>query len=173
MMPHSTVDHDPLSRLEEMITLARPGVRRHRLILVVGPSGSGKTRLLREKAKELQAPYYNVNLEVSRALREEPAIRHPRVAGRIVERLVLDTLSDVIFLDNIEMLFERSFRLDPLRLLENLSRTRLLVVAWNGRLEGSRQTIVYAEPDHPDYRRYPEMDALIIDLSQTTRGAAG
>lgn len=146
----------------EAIRQMQTGVRRHRLILVVGPSGSGKTALLRLAAKTLAAPLLNINLRVSARLHEVPRSRHPYEVGRIVGRMIADTASGTVFLDNLEMLFAPELQLDPLLLLENESRNRLLIASWAGRLEG--EALVYAEPDHPEYRRYTNFHAHLISV---------
>ncbi|HWP41537.1 MAG TPA: BREX-3 system P-loop-containing protein BrxF [Tepidisphaeraceae bacterium] len=46
--------------------------------------------------------------------------------------------------------------------MQQLSRSRTVVAAWNGRLEGSY--LVYAQPDHPGYRCYSTGDLVIISL---------
>ena len=61
--------------------------------------------------------------------------------------------ADVILLDNIEVLFDVSLKQDPLRLLQGLSRNKTVVAAWSGSIDGEH--MVYATPDHPEYRRYP------------------
>ena len=65
-----------------------------------------------------------------------------------------------MLLDNIELLFDASLALDPLRLLEEISRNWTLVVAWPGHVEGG--WLIYARPGHPEYRRYPVGDLMIV-----------
>jgi hypothetical protein len=65
-------------------------------------------------------------------------------------------------LDNTEILFDISLKHDPLRLLQNLSRNRTLVVAWNGR--AIKDSLIYATPDHREYRKYPVDEIEIINL---------
>ncbi|MEW6230654.1 MAG: BREX-3 system P-loop-containing protein BrxF, partial [Bacillota bacterium] len=90
------------------------------------------------------------------------ALQLPRLLSGIVN--VFQT--DVILLDNIEMLFDVSLKQDPLRLLQSLSRNRTVVAAWNGSVTGTY--ITYAAPDHPEYRRYAIHDFLIASPEVTT-----
>lgn len=132
----------------------------HRLVLVVGPSGSGKTRALAALAAAKGWPRVNVNLQLSEKLLElTQKQRAVRVAG-LFEELVRDTASEVVLLDNLELLFEPELAQDPLRLLQTLSRHRVVVASWPGSLEG--QALTYAEPSHREYKKYASADAVIV-----------
>ena len=123
----------------------------HRLILVAAPSGSGKTEALREIAASTGARLVNLNLELSRRMLEltgrERTLRLPDLLDEVVGRN-----EPLVLLDNIEILFDASFELDPLRLLQGVSRNRTIVATWNGTLENDH--LSYAAPEHPEYRRY-------------------
>jgi hypothetical protein len=55
-----------------------------------------------------------------------------------------------VLLDNLELLFDISLKLDPLRCLQDLARDKTIVAAWNGTVTAGHLT--YATPDHPEYR---------------------
>lgn len=131
----------------------------HRLILVVGPPGTGKTSALREVKKRTGAPLINVNLELSRRMLDLTERQRVLQVPRLLAEILKEANGDRILLDNIEILFDVSLRQDPLRLLQGLSRSKTVVVAWNGSVESGH--ITYAVPDHPEYRRYPIHDLLI------------
>ena len=57
---------------------------------------------------------------------------------------IRDEGSEVVLLDNIELLFATELAQDPLRLLQSLSRNRTIVAAWPGNFDGGALT--YAEP---------------------------
>ena len=137
----------------------------HRLVLVVGGHGTGKTTALRESSACIGAPLVNVGLELSRRLLElskgQRPIRVPSLLGRIVS----ETEGEVVLLDNIEILFDTTLRQDPLRLLKGLSRSRTVVAAWNGSMEGDH--IHYAVPGHPEYRRCP-VDGVLVAVAEET-----
>lgn len=137
----------------------------YRLVLVVGPTRSGKTGVLQEAGRRLAAPVLNINLLLSeRLLGLSPQQRALR-AGEIVEEIVQPSASAATLLDNIEILFDPQLRQDPLRLLQMLSRRGTLVVSWPGTMDGG--DLVYAEPGHPEYLRYPRPDAVIVQLQKT------
>lgn len=130
----------------------------HRLVLLVAPAGSGKTAVLLDVHKRTSALYINVNLELSRRMLDLTE----RQRALQIPRLLLDIVGEVpvVLLDNIEILFDVSLKLDPLRLLQGLSRNRTVVAAWNGSIIG--ENLVYAAPDHPEYKRYPVQDLLVV-----------
>ena len=132
----------------------------HRLVLVVAPSGSGKTSALKEVQQSLGAPLINVNLEISRRMLELTTRQRALQASRLLEDILRQNRSDVVLLDNIEILFEKSLKQDPLRLLQGLSRNRTIVGTWNGEIKDNY--MVYAAPEHPEYRRYPCRDLQVI-----------
>ena len=134
----------------------------HRLVLVAGPEGVGKTRVLRDTAERIGAPLINVSLELSRRLLDVTKRQRPFQVPRLFERIVAETEGDVVLLDNVELLFDVALRQDPLRLLQGLSRGRIVVAAWNGSMEAGH--IHYAAPGHPEYRRYP-VDSILVAVA--------
>jgi hypothetical protein len=132
----------------------------HRLIILVAPAGSGKTLTLREVCQRTGALLINLNLELSRRMLDlterQRALQLPRLLSEIVD----SSYGNMILLDNIEILFEVSLKQDPLRLLQGLSRNKTLIAAWNGTINMGQ--LIYAEPDHPEYKRYPVRDFLVI-----------
>lgn len=137
----------------------------HRLILIVAPAGAGKTAALQDIHKRTNAPVVNVNLELSRRMLDLTERQRTLQLPRLLSELTNASPTDVILLDNIEMLFGVSLKQDPLRLLQRLSRNKTVVVAWNGSIEGEH--IVHAVPDHPEYRRYPLQDLLVVTPEAT------
>ena len=136
----------------------------HRLVLVVGAEGSGKTSALGDIAECTGAPLVNVSLDLSRRLLDLTERQRPIRVPPLLERLVAETEGDVVLLDNVELLFDIALRQDPLRLLQGLSRRRTVVATWNGSMEDGH--IVYAVPEHPEYRRYP-VDGVLVAGAET------
>ncbi|MBW2020995.1 MAG: BREX-3 system P-loop-containing protein BrxF [Deltaproteobacteria bacterium] len=132
----------------------------HRLVVVVAPSGSGKTSILKEVQQSLGIPLINVNLEISRRMLELTTRQRALQASRLLEDILRENRSDVILLDNIEILFEKSLKQDPLRLLQGLSRNRTIVATWNGEIKDNY--LVYAAPEHLEYRRYSCNELVVV-----------
>jgi hypothetical protein len=136
----------------------------HRLIVVVAPAGAGKTSALQNVHKRLGIPLVNVNLELTRQMLDlterQRTLQLPRLLGAIVN----GAKGDVSLLDNIEILFDVSLQQDPLRLLQGISRNKTIVAAWNGSIDSNY--LIYATPDHPEYKRYPARDLLVATLGE-------
>jgi len=133
----------------------------HRLVMVVAPAGSGKTAALQDVHERTAAPLVNVNLELSRRMLDLTERRRALQLPRILSEIVGSAATEVVLLDNIEVLFDVSLKQDPLRLLQGLSRNRTVVAAWSGSIDGEH--MVYATPDHPEYKRYPVRDFLVVN----------
>ena len=132
----------------------------HRLIMLVAPAGTGKTAALRDVHERRGAPLVNVNLELSRRMLDLTERQRALQLPRLLAELVNTSEADVILLDNIEVFFDVSLKQDPLRLLQGLSRNKTVVAAWSGSIDGEH--MVYATPDHPEYRRYSIRDVLVV-----------
>ena len=136
----------------------------HRLILAVGPSGSGKTHEMNAVGRARGWPVINLNLELSRRMLELTARKRALRAPRLLAEIIEQAEGNVILLDNTEILFDASLKLDPLRLLQGVSRDRTVVTAWNGTVVADQLT--YAVPEHPEYRRYPLRELMIVTLEK-------
>lgn len=146
----------------------------YKLILAVGPARSGKTVALTDLAAKHKWPRVNVSLSLSEKLLElTHRQRAVRVAG-ILDDTLRGENSNVVLLDNIELLFATELAQDPLKLLQSLSRNRTIVAAWPGNFDGVALT--YAEPGHPEARRYPTPQAVIVragEADQLDLGSPG
>ena len=148
--------------VEEVIEkIGEAGSRYHRLVLVVGAAGTGKTAALMTIAGRIGAPLVNVNLELSRRMLDLAERQRPLRVRRLLDRTVAECKCDVVLLDNLEILFDTALRQHPLRLLQDLSRSKVVAAAWNGSLEGDH--VRYAAPGHPEHRRYPLDGVLAVD----------
>lgn len=136
----------------------------HRLVLLVGATGSGKTEVLRDIAEEFGSTVINVNLAISRELLEltskQRALRLPGILDQVVNQI-----QSPVLLDNIEILFDKNLKQDPLRLLQGFSRNRTIVASWNGTMHSGK--LLYAEAGHPEYRSDDPGDAQIVEMDCT------
>jgi len=133
----------------------------HRLVMLVAPAGAGKTAALQDVHERTMAPLVNVNLELSRRMLDLTERQRALQLPRLLAELVGASAADVVLLDNVEVLFDVSLKQDPLRLLQGLSRNKTVVAAWSGTIDGEH--MVYATPDHPEYKRYPLRDFLVVN----------
>jgi hypothetical protein len=129
--------------------------------MLVAPAGAGKTAALQDVHEHTAAPLINVNLELSRRMLDLTERQRVLQLPRLLWEIVGASAADVILLDNVEVLFDVSLKQDPLRLLQGLSRNKTVVAACGGSIEGRH--LIYATPDHPEYRRYPLRDFLVVN----------
>ena len=142
----------------------------NRLLLVVAPSGTDKTPALHEVATRTGYPLVNLNLELSRLLLDLTERQRCLQVPTLLDDIIQAHPGECVLLDNVEILFDLGLQQDGLRCLQGLSRNRTVVVAWNGTYasgDGRQPILTYAEPDHPEYRRYPAGDLLVISLAMT------
>ncbi len=172
-MPTITTQLDQLNKL--LPTLPH---QYHRLILVAGLNGTGKTRLLkamcRQHSPQLETPnskpetdpipYLNLNLHLSQRLLDLTAKERPLRIRRILAQIIDAHPEPILALDNIELLFEPSLHQNPLALLQELSRNKSLIVAWGGPYDKQRRLLTYAEPGHPEYRRYERPEVMVVTM---------
>lgn len=140
-----------IERLHELTS--EVGDLHSKLILLIGASGAGKSALLFELGRRHNALVLNVGRELSARLAVLP-IKQRALAVPTLLREMADehAAMDILLLDNIELLFDRTLRLDPLDLLKQLARARRVVAVWPGQLRDGR--LIYAEMGHPEHQDY-------------------
>lgn len=140
-----------------------------RLVLVVGLAGSGKTTSLRDFASVARHPILNLCAELSRALLDLTERQRILQLPKLLDEIVSSHEEQLLILDNTEILFATALQQDPLRLLQRLSRNRTIVASWFGTIEG--QELTHAVPNHPEYRRYPVRDLLLVAVNSHGTGS--
>jgi hypothetical protein len=128
-----------------------------RLVVLVGAPGSGKTTAL-----QLGCPFVNVNLELSKRMLELTRTQRSRQVERLLKEVIAAVPGDVVLLDNLEILFDTGLEVEPLRLLQVLSRNRTVVASWNGSFREG--TLTYAEPGHPEFIQFKQTEAVAITV---------
>ena len=134
----------------------------YRLVLIVGKSGSGKTFIIQNLAKQHKTDPININLYLSKEILELTEKQRQLRLSEILTQAV-NGKSEIVFLDNIEIVFDVELKQDPLRLLQGLSRNLTVVASWNGTFDKGKLT--YAEPGHREYRSYDLTDTLVVSMN--------
>ena len=132
----------------------------HRLVVLVAPTGGGKTATLQQVQARTGAPLINVNLELSRRMLELTKRQRTLRLSHLLSDVVEGERSNLVLLDNTEVLFDVALEHDPLRLFQRVSRNTTLVVSWPGSVK--EESLVYAAPAHPEYARYPLDNVLVV-----------
>lgn len=147
----------------------------HRLVLIVGPSGTGKTRLLQRLADEQGGQIINVNLALSSRMLDltprQRTTQAPDLLSDVINEYLENHPDSPLLLDNLEILFDHSLHVDPLRLLEKMSRNHTIIATWNGLYEHGKLT--YATFGHPEYKNYESVDAVVVPMVTTSSAATG
>jgi len=135
----------------------------YKLILLVGPIGSGKTKLLKRISADYNYDYINVNLQLSEKLINIPLEERCYYVDDFMEEILFQSKTDVTILDNIEILFSNHLKIDPLKLLKNISRYRKIIASWGGIYVNG--ILTYAEIGHSEHRKYKKSDLDVIVIS--------
>lgn len=108
-------------------------------------------------------PRLNIGLSLSEKLL--PLSEHER-RDEIIP-ILRDLLSShkAFILENIEILFLPSLKVDIPALMVSLARNRILLIVWPGRIESEQ--LIYADPSHPEYVSYDF--AKFVDTYVITR----
>jgi len=139
---------DHLNRLVDEI-----GALQSKLILLVGRPDGGKTALLAGLAEWRGAKVLSVGSALGGRLTMLPSRQRVLKAPVILRELADEHANgDLLLLDNIELLFDQSLKLDPLDLLKRHAHARRVVAVWPGELRDGR--LIYAEMGHPEYQDY-------------------
>ena len=140
--------------------LAHPSY--HPCLLLVHPD----IRRLMDASDELASvhgwPRLRVGRELSAALLAVPPADRPRAAQRWMEEQVSQMAPGPVLCTEIDLLFEPTLQLDPLRLLLDISRATPLVVAWPGSHEDG--VLAYAVPEHKHYRVWHKPQVHVVVL---------
>jgi len=134
-----------------------------RLVVLAGAPGAGKTATLQSVAQKLGCHLVNVNLELSKRMLELTRTQRSRQVERLLKEVIASTPSEVVLLDNLEILFDTALEVEPLRLLQVSSRNRTIVASWNGSFQAG--TLTYAEPGHPEFVQFKQTEAVVIIVS--------
>lgn len=133
------------------------GALQSKLVLLVGAPHSGKTTLLRSLAKNKGLIPLNTGALLGARLASTPQRqRHLQTTSMLRELAEQYASGDILLMDNIEILFDKSLQLDPLELLKRHAHSRRVVAVWPGQLQGDVKTgrLTYAEMGHPEYQDY-------------------
>jgi hypothetical protein len=137
----------PFTQLLETIRATQGAY--YKLTVIAGPSGSGKTRVLAQVAAQLQLPCINLSLLLSQRLLSQTRRQRALKAEEVALEIIDEHLQSGLCVDNTELLFDSTLRLNPLTFLQDLSRNRLIVATWNGALAAGE--LRFASAGHPDF----------------------
>ena len=124
---------------------ARAAINRSRLVFV--PASF---------QQDIDALAINLNEALSEQLINIPRVDRAKSVASLLGNLINQAATDAVLVDGLQILFDRSLAIDPLRLLEACSKNKTLLVFWPG--DKTSAGLSYALPSHPEYRNYKESD---------------
>jgi hypothetical protein len=102
----------------------------------------------------------NLNLKLSEKLLDIPVNKRSRMIGIFVNDILKANNDEIISFTGYEILFQPELKQDPMRLFEELSKERIIIIPWRGKYENG--ILYYAEPWHREYYESSDFDAEII-----------
>lgn len=153
-----SMSHDHTPEIRNAVEQAEKGY--WRLVLLV-PDASMPRYAVLENLHRLGWPVCNLGLALAEELMNLSKRERAVKMNEILDQLVKDQ-GNVVCLTNLELLFEPSLASDPLKLLQGLSRNRVVVALWPGQWTGAKLT--YADPAHRESRSYQKPDAVVVPL---------
>jgi len=154
-----------VDKLERLVV--EVGDLQSKLILLVG-NGS-KTRLLRTLAQRLNVAPFNLGVKLGHRLAATPVSERGFSANELLREITDSARGDApLMLDNLEVLFEPSLKINPLDLIKRLAHSRRVVAVWPGEMRDDR--LVYASMGYPEYRDYSRDGVVVFETAQGQQG---
>ena len=153
---------DALGRLVDEI-----GTLQSKLILLVG--NSDKTKLLHALAQRFDTVPFNLGVKLGHRLAATPASERGFSMTELLREVTSSVHGDApLLLDNLEVLFEPSLKINPLDLIKRLAHARRVVAVWPGEVRDDR--LVYASMGHPEHRDYSREGIVVFETAQGQQG---
>lgn len=138
-----------------------------KLILLIGSPHRSKTALLLSLAMSRGVTPLNLGAELGSRLAGMPQRQRLLQTTAILRELAdKHAPGDLLLLDNIELLFDRSLQLDPLDLLKRHAHAKRVVAVWPGELQGDTRTgrLTYADMGHPEHQDYSLAGVVLFEI---------
>lgn len=146
-----------VEKLDQMVD--EIGAVHSKLLLIVGTNHGGKTALIRALATKRSITPLNVSAELAARLAALPPKQRRLQAVSILRELADQRAKgDLLLLDNLEVLFDKTLQLDPLDLLKRHAHSRRVIAIWPGELNNSH--LIYANMGHPEHQDY-SLDGVV------------
>lgn len=101
----------------------------------------------------------NVNLILSESLVSVSKNKYPLYVEDVMQQKINNS-SKIYLLQYIDILFDPVLQINPIRLLENISKRNKLIVIWPGVYK--KEHLIYAENGHPEYYSNSNFEGKVI-----------
>ena len=136
----------------------------YKLTILAGGARAGKTRLLKQVAATLDLPLINLSLLLSQRLLSQSRRQRSLNAEDVAIEVIDEHMKSGLCLDDTELLFDSTLRLNPLIFLQDISRNRLIVATWTGSVAGGE--LSFGHTGHPDYFNQPVNGYPVISVAE-------
>lgn len=138
----------------------------YKLLLLVGEQSCGRNRLLGDLARARNCTPINLNIQLSRLLKDIPRYERCYYAYDFIDKIINAVKTELVFLGNMEILFSSHLKINPLVQLKLISRYSPVIAAWNGRIDNNH--LIYGKTNHPDYVSYrlSELECLYYEIKE-------
>lgn len=111
---------------------------------------------------EYRLPFIPLNKELSKLLIRKQQANFPKEIIDWFSQRINEIEGESILLTDIDILFEPSFKLDPLVIFRQASRNKKLLILWPGEFRNNK--LSYATPEHAHYRTWGNPGIEIIHV---------
>jgi hypothetical protein len=136
----------------------------YKLTILAGEAQSGKTHWLKQVATELGLPTINLSLLLSQRLLNQNRRQRALNAEDVATEVIDENFKSGLCLDDTELLFDSTLKLNPLVFLREITRNRLIVATWNGVLTGGE--LRFGQTGHPDFFSQPVNGFPVVSVAE-------
>jgi hypothetical protein len=136
----------------------------YKLTILAGGARAGKTHLLKQVATQLDLPILNLSLLLSQRLLSQNRRQRALNAEDVATEVIDENYKSGLCLDDTELLFDSTLRLNPLGFLQGVSRNRLIVATWNGIVAGGE--LRFGHTGHPDFFRQSVNGYPVVSVAE-------
>ena len=142
--------------------LLRMSVQSSALVLVI----NSPTQIIRSARETEGLTYLELSEQLCERLLPLSCNDRSRHVSDIIAQMLNGIASDVVWLDRIQVLFEPTLELDPLRQLQELARLKPIVAIWPGQI--TEQFLTFSVPGRDDYQSYSANDLANVPIIHVT-----
>jgi hypothetical protein len=152
----------PFPQLLEIIRASQSAY--YKLTILAGGARAGKTHLLKQVATQLDLPILNLSLLLSQRLLSQNRRQRALNAEDVATEVIAENYKSGLCLDDTELLFDSTLRLNPLGFLQGVSRNHLIVATWNGIVAGGE--LRFGHTGHPDFFRQSVNGYPVVSVAE-------
>lgn len=112
--------------------------------------------------KEYQIPVVNLNKDLNKILIKNQEVNLSKEISNFILSKVKSIKSDLILIEQIDIIFDPCIEIDPLKILMQAGKLRNLIVLWPG--EYKNRTLTYGSIEYGYSQIWKNPDLLILKI---------